>query len=85
MRITEHFKERLEERFGYDLNTLWMDIKNNQNEMIQLFKTSKELEWFPQFKNTFKKHPNCMLVLYENLNLCMVSENQDLITCYTVN
>ena len=32
MKITEHFEDRLKERFGYNLNTLWMDVKNNQNE-----------------------------------------------------
>ena len=85
MRITEHFEERLEERFEYNLNTLLIDIKNNLDEKITLFKNSKKVELYPQFKNTFKNYPNCELSLYENLNLCIVSEKQDLITCYTIN
>ena len=85
MTITEHFEERLEERFGYDFETLSMDILNDQNEQIILVKNSKELEWFPQFKYKFEKHPDCTLVLYENLNLCMVKGKRNLITCYTIN
>ena len=84
MKVTEHFEERLMERFGYDFETLTMDILNNQEEKLLLVKDSQELEWFPQFKKKFRKYPNCELVLYENLNMCMVSEKQDLITCYNI-
>lgn len=85
MNVTEHFKERLEERFGYEIETLWMDVKNHQNDMIRLVKNSKELDWFPNLKSSFKKHPNSMLILIERLNLCMVSNDQVLTTCYGIN
>lgn len=86
MRVEEHFKVRLEERFGYEMETLWFDVKNNQEEMMRLVKNSKELDRFPHLKKSFKKYPNSMLILIENLNICLVvDENQILKTCYTIN
>tara|TARA_R110002111_G_scaffold180643_1_gene246256 strand:+ start:37 stop:294 length:258 start_codon:yes stop_codon:yes gene_type:complete len=85
MKVTEHFKERLKERFGYEIDTLLLDFKNRKNEMIMLNKNSMELDWFPYLKNSFKKHPNSVLILIENLNLCIVSERKVLKTCYEIN
>jgi hypothetical protein len=85
MKVTDHFTERLLERFNYEVETLLIDVLNNEEEKLELTKNSKEIEWFPQFKYKFKKYPNSVLTLYENLNICMVSYKQDLITCYTIN
>jgi hypothetical protein len=85
MKVTEHFKIRLEERFGYDIDTLLMDIQKSKNEILTLSKISLELDWFPNLKNSFKKHPNSKLILIENLNLCIVSEREILKTCYEIN
>ncbi len=80
----EHFEKRLKERFGYDYDTLWMDVKNKQDDMIKLFKNSEELEWFPHLKDKFIKHPNSMLILIESINICMVSDGKVLKTCYEI-
>ena len=85
MKVTEHFKIRLEERFGYEIDILLMDIQKSKNEILTLSKTSLELEWFPYLKNSFKKHPNSVLILIEKLNLCIVSEKEILKTCYEIN
>lgn len=85
MKVTEHFKIRLKERFGYEIETLLLDVKNRKNEMKMLSKNSMELDWFPYLKNSFKKHPNSMLILIENLNLCIVNDGGVLKTCYEIN
>ncbi len=85
MKITHHFEERLKERFNYEFDTLRMDIEKNHEEILLLTSNSSELELFPQFKNTFPKYPNSVLILYQNLNICMVSTKDKMITCYPIN
>jgi hypothetical protein len=85
MKITEHFEMRLKERFGYNLETLWNDVENYKDEIVRISKNSEKLEWYPQISNSLEKHPNSLFILIERINLCMISDNQTLITCYNIN
>ena len=49
MRVTEHFKQRLLERFGFEIEDLIPEIINP----IQLSKNTEELKNFPQFRKIF--------------------------------
>lgn len=76
--ITEHFKKRLKERFGYEIETLINDFK--EFEIVD--KTSSSLGNFPFLKKKFEKYPENELIISQKLNMVIVSNNQKLITCY---
>jgi len=80
--ITEHFEERLTQRFGYNLETLSMDISKNSKNVLILNKDSKELKWYPQLKREFEKFPKSKIWVYESLGICIVTLNNNLITTY---
>ena len=80
MRVTEHFKQRLFERFGFEIEDLIPEIINP----IQLSKNSEELKYFPQFRNSFKRYPNSIFIILNRLNMCLVSSEKTLITCYSL-
>jgi hypothetical protein len=80
MRVTEHFKQRLSERFGYEIEDLVFEIINP----IYLSKNSEELKFFPQFRNSFKKYPDSIIIILNRLNMCLISSKKTLITCYSI-
>jgi hypothetical protein len=80
-KITEHFENRLSERFGFEISTLAQLLK----KPIMLKNNSEELRFFPRLKNTFRKYPQSTLVVEESLNMCIVSVEGVLITCYSLN
>jgi hypothetical protein len=82
--ITEHMKKRLIERTGYSIETLTIDIEKNKESELRLTKNSEELKWFPQLKREFIKYPNSLILVYEPLNLCIVSTKKNLITVYNL-
>ena len=64
-KITEHFENRLSERFGFEISTLAQLLK----KPIMLKNNSEELRFFPRLKNTFRKYPQSTLVVEESLNM----------------
>lgn len=84
MRITEHFKQRLEQRTNYSIETFLYDLESRKDEIVKLTKTSKNilLDIYPYLKLTFDKYPSSSLFLIESLNVCLVSDNKSLITLY---
>lgn len=84
MRISNHFKERLTERTGYNVETFYNDLNNRRDEIIELKNSSEELNWYPFLKESFDKYPNSTLFLIESLKVCLVSNGMTLITLYNV-
>ena len=84
MRITEHFKQRLEQRTNYSIETFLYDLESRKDEIVKLTKNSKDilLDIYPYLKLTFDKYPSSSLFLIESLNVCLVSDNKSLITLY---
>lgn len=80
MRVTEHFKKRLLERFGFEIEDLVSEIINP----IHLSKNSEELKYFPQFRNNFKRYPNSIIIILNRLNMCLITSEKTLITCYSL-
>ena len=80
MRVTEHFKNRLLERFGFEIEELIPEIINP----IHLSKNSEELKYYPQFRYKFKRYPNSIFIILNRLNMCLVSSEKTLITCYSL-
>ncbi|MCX6194292.1 MAG: hypothetical protein NTX34_07405 [Cytophagales bacterium] len=80
-KITEHFENRLNERFGFEISTLVQLLK----KPIQIKPNSEELKYYPHLKSKFKQYPKSTLVIEESLNMCIVTIEGTLITCYTLN
>ena len=82
--IKEHMKKRLNERTGYSIETLTIDIEKNKESELRLTKNSEELKWFPQLKREFIKYPNSMILVYESIGLCIVTSGKNVITMYNL-
>ena len=67
MRISNHFKERLTERTGYNVETFYNDLNNRRDEIIELKNSSEELNWYPFLKDSFDKCANVLLKTLPNL------------------
>ncbi len=80
MKVTDHFKNRLFERFGYEIEELVPQIINP----IQVSEKSDNLKIYPQFKNMFKKYPKTIVIILERLNMCLITSDKSLITCYSL-
>lgn len=84
MNMTNHFRERLNERTGYNVETFLYDLNNRRNEIIKMDKYSEELDWYPYLKDSYKSYPNSILFLIESLKVCLVSDGRNLITLYNI-
>jgi hypothetical protein len=79
--ITEHFENRLSERFGFEISTLEQLLK----KPILIKHNSEKLNHYPHLKSKFNKYPQSTLVIEESLNMCIVTIEGVLITCFTLN
>ena len=84
MNMTNHFRERLNERTGYNVETFLYDLNNRRDEIIKMDKYSEELDWYPYLKDSYKSYPNSILFLIESLKVCLVSDGRNLITLYNI-
>ena len=79
--VTNHFKQRLKERFNLNIKELENLLINNTIEHYQ------NGQWIPHYhlEYTFRKYPYSKLLCIENLNMCLVSDsNNSLITIYKI-
>lgn len=83
MRITNHFKQRLFQRFKMTATDLEQLI---QSVHIEHFNCKNWIP-FPHLAETFKKYPSTTLICIEELNMCIVSDSYSdtLITVYKIN
>jgi len=83
MKVTTHFKDRLQTRFKMDIVQL---EKLLEQVPIEYFNKN---QWIPfhQLEKTFLKYPYSTLICVEELNMCLVSDNttKTLITVYQIN
>ena len=82
MKVSYHFKNRLQSRFNMDVETL---IEELEYSTIQ--KYNKNLTTpYQHLNGKFKKYPNSELVFVENLNMCLVTDSntKTLITVYPI-
>jgi hypothetical protein len=78
MRVSNHFVQRLKERFDMNIEILFEEF---QYSKIERYVNNQRIP-FKHLLNKFKKYPQSELLCIEELNMCIVIDpkNQTLIT-----